>query len=367
VNGSSVTTYYVYDGEKPIMEYNASGQSIGWNVYGKGIDELLQRGYLNGPAWSFYFAHQDHEGSVTHLTDPSGGIIEKYSYDAFGAPTIMAANGTGLSDSAKRNRFMFTGREWAQGTLGFYEYRARAYHPGIGRFMSEDPKGFDAGDYNLFRYCGNDPEDRTDPMGLVTDQTGQTYLSYPAKVMALEREHKPAFDHSKDDAEKAKATLVRTADVTPTGTHIPYHVRVYNLGNWNDRTIANHESSNLKAVTGKAGLTLPKGKSIVAGSNIDLYMRVDWYYDQKYRGTDVITRELNHVQDARNLESRYSSNYGTNLAGLQHFEDAVRGFNRQQKIRYDGAMGGDAPHDIISHPPIPTKVPELDPTTGPPP
>jgi hypothetical protein len=33
--------------------------------------------------------------------------------------------------------------------------------------MSEDPKGFDAGDYNLFRYCHNDPLDRTDPMGLI--------------------------------------------------------------------------------------------------------------------------------------------------------------------------------------------------------
>jgi hypothetical protein len=32
--------------------------------------------------------------------------------------------------------------------------------------MSEDPKGFDAGDYNLFRYCHNDPLDLTDPMGL---------------------------------------------------------------------------------------------------------------------------------------------------------------------------------------------------------
>jgi hypothetical protein len=32
--------------------------------------------------------------------------------------------------------------------------------------MSEDPKGFDAGDYNLFRYCHNDPIDFTDPMGL---------------------------------------------------------------------------------------------------------------------------------------------------------------------------------------------------------
>ncbi len=32
--------------------------------------------------------------------------------------------------------------------------------------MSEDPKLFDAGDYNLFRYCHNDPIDLTDPMGL---------------------------------------------------------------------------------------------------------------------------------------------------------------------------------------------------------
>jgi RHS repeat-associated protein len=47
------------------------------------------------------------------------------------------------------------------------EYRARAYHPGLGRFMSEDPKLFDAGDYNLFRYCHNDPIDFTDPMGTV--------------------------------------------------------------------------------------------------------------------------------------------------------------------------------------------------------
>jgi len=31
--------------------------------------------------------------------------------------------------------------------------------------MSEDPKLFDTGDYNLFRYCHNDPVDMTDPMG----------------------------------------------------------------------------------------------------------------------------------------------------------------------------------------------------------
>jgi hypothetical protein len=36
------------------------------------------------------------------------------------------------------------------------------------------PKLFDAGDYNLFRYCHNDPIDFTDPMGLVTETVGIT-------------------------------------------------------------------------------------------------------------------------------------------------------------------------------------------------
>ena len=33
--------------------------------------------------------------------------------------------------------------------FNFYEYRARAYNPKLGGFMSEDPKLFDAGDYTL--------------------------------------------------------------------------------------------------------------------------------------------------------------------------------------------------------------------------
>jgi hypothetical protein len=39
--------------------------------------------------------------------------------------------------------------------------------------MSEDPKLFDAGDYNLFRYCHNDPLDHTDPMGTDYDPKGE--------------------------------------------------------------------------------------------------------------------------------------------------------------------------------------------------
>ncbi|HHK42217.1 MAG TPA: hypothetical protein ENJ50_07350, partial [Planctomycetaceae bacterium] len=36
----------------------------------------------------------------------------------------------------------------------------------LGRFLSEDPIGFEAGDANLTRYVGNDPVGKVDPSGL---------------------------------------------------------------------------------------------------------------------------------------------------------------------------------------------------------
>ena len=178
---NNATTYYIYDGEKPIAEYNLIGSVVGRNLYGKAIDEILMR--IDPTLGTFYY-QDDHEGSVTHLTSAAGGVIENYRYDVFGAPTI---NGGVLTSSAFNNRFMFTGREYTS-TFGIYEYRARAYHPGLGRFTGEDPKGFvhratlgkepekwefsqhpDEGELNLFRYVGNDPLDFTDPMGLEAD------------------------------------------------------------------------------------------------------------------------------------------------------------------------------------------------------
>jgi RHS repeat-associated protein len=159
--------YYLYDGEHWIVELRGDGTVYSNALYGLGIDEILARG-VNGKA---HIHLPDRNGNTAVITDfmvnGTAPIREQYRYDAFGAPTFMNAAGGVLTSgaSAIENRFLFTGREY-NSDFGFYEYRARAYHPGLGRFMSEDPKLFDAGDYNLFRYCGNDPLDRTDPMGL---------------------------------------------------------------------------------------------------------------------------------------------------------------------------------------------------------
>jgi uncharacterized protein RhaS with RHS repeats len=44
--------------------------------------------------------------------------------------------------------------------------------PELGRFLQSDPIGFKGDASNLYRYCGNDPVDRTDPMGLYKIGTG---------------------------------------------------------------------------------------------------------------------------------------------------------------------------------------------------
>ena len=134
------------------------------NVYGKGIDEVLER--TSGTQTIYY--QSDHQGSITHLTNASGAVIERYRYDAYGVPTFYNATGAVIGNSAYGNAFLFTGQPFL--TWDTYLYRARLYNAYLGRFMSEDPTLYDGGDYNLFRYCDNDPVDQVDPMGLAGNE-----------------------------------------------------------------------------------------------------------------------------------------------------------------------------------------------------
>jgi hypothetical protein len=59
--------------------------------------------------------------------------------------------------------------------------------------MSEDPKLFDAGDYNLFRYCHNDPIDFTDPMGTETTLPPGPNHASPLMEESARQQH---FDRS---------------------------------------------------------------------------------------------------------------------------------------------------------------------------
>ena len=73
-----------------------------------------------------------------------------------------------LTDSAgqlkESQRFLYAGRELDAET-GLYYNRARYYDPSIGRFISTDPKGYEAG-LNLYTHANNNPLTFRDPQGL---------------------------------------------------------------------------------------------------------------------------------------------------------------------------------------------------------
>ncbi|MFQ5683977.1 MAG: RHS repeat-associated core domain-containing protein [Candidatus Binatia bacterium] len=119
---------------------------------GLGIDEYSTRTDASG-SQSFM---TDALGSTVASGDFAGTVQTEYTYEPFGGTTA-----TGVSSS---NPFQYTGRE--NDSTGLYYYRARYYHPGIQRFISEDPIRFHGGDFNLFAYVGSNPVGFSDPLGL---------------------------------------------------------------------------------------------------------------------------------------------------------------------------------------------------------
>jgi RHS repeat-associated protein len=118
-------------------------------------------------------------GSVVALSDVNRVLVERYTYDVFGRPTIRDANGTEVEASACGNPYRFTGRAWDAETALYY-YRARYYDYATARFLQPDPTGYTDG-LNLYSYCGNNPVNWIDPLGLCRD-----YLS-PSQRAELNR------------------------------------------------------------------------------------------------------------------------------------------------------------------------------------
>jgi RHS repeat-associated protein len=145
--GNKENTKFIYDGQDVVADDNFGTLTKYQN--GLGIDNKLK--VSTGGTAKYFLA--DHLGSTNALTNSSGAMLEQTAYDSFGNTT------TNLS-----TRYQFTGREYDSFT-GLHYYRARFYDANLGRFISEDPIGFEGGDINLFAYVTNNPLRYKDPKG----------------------------------------------------------------------------------------------------------------------------------------------------------------------------------------------------------
>src|SRR5579883_1738762 len=155
-SSSSGTSIYAYDENNLVEETNASGAPVARYTGILDFDQPLAM--LRSGATSYY--EQDGLGSVTSLSNTAGSLAQTYTFDSFG----KLANSTG----SLTNPFQYTGREFDTETNLQFS-RARYYDPAAGRFISEDPTGFNAG-ANFYRYVRNNSVNLTDPTGLYTLQ-----------------------------------------------------------------------------------------------------------------------------------------------------------------------------------------------------
>ena len=178
-----MTVYFLSDGPRLLEEYDATGTPLATHLHGPRLDEVLWT--RQGTSRSFRL--EDGLGSVTEVLNSAGDLVERYTYEAFGLPTILAPDDTVRLTSAIGNRFLFTGREW-DATPELYHYRARYYEPWIGRFYQRDPFPGVVGlpqTFQQYMYTLNNPTTWIDPWGLLqrgTKKWGQAKAKAAARL-----------------------------------------------------------------------------------------------------------------------------------------------------------------------------------------
>jgi RHS repeat-associated protein len=156
-SGSAVVQKFAYDANgNAFIDYHGTITVDARHVFGEGVDQLIAK--IDGGGTTWY--HTDLIGSVRDLTDGSGALVDHLDYTTFG----KLANETGSGS----DRYLYTSREY-DAELDLQYNRARYYDANTGRWISQDPLGFDAGDSNLYRYVNNQPTVATDPSGLANE------------------------------------------------------------------------------------------------------------------------------------------------------------------------------------------------------
>ncbi len=179
ING--VQTDFITSGIQ-LLAHKTGENTLVWQVDGNG--NTIRFNYNNIP----YFYMKNLQGDIVGITDASGNIVAKYTYDSWGKLiSIKDANDVGKTTDTTFigyiNPLRYRGYYYDSET-GLYYLNARYYDPEIGRFMSSD-ETLDGG-YNLFEYYYNNPIRAMDYSGHVPVEMLRAISVAPAYQAALD-------------------------------------------------------------------------------------------------------------------------------------------------------------------------------------
>ena len=175
VNG--VQTDFVTDGIKVLAQKTGNNTLI-WQVDGNG--NTVGFNYNGTP----YFYMKNLQGDIIGITDTSGNIVAKYTYDSWGKLiSIKDANDVDKTTDENFigyiNPLRYRGYYYDTET-GLYYLNARYYDPEVGRFINADKTL--GGGYNLFEYCYNSPANLIDLTGLEAKIDDYISKNYSGKI-----------------------------------------------------------------------------------------------------------------------------------------------------------------------------------------
>ena len=175
VTTSSGTIDRIFSSDWQVLEEKSGSNIKNRYVWSPAyVDALVLRDRdtdSNGTLDERLYPLQDANWNTTALVNTSGSVVERDTYSPFGVVTFRDASGTSLGASAKDWLFLHQGGQ--TDSIGNYDFRNRVYSPTLGRWLTNDPLGFAAGDVNFYRYVGNGPGNGLDPSGL-----GEIYPGY---------------------------------------------------------------------------------------------------------------------------------------------------------------------------------------------
>ena len=165
----SETRHYYYSSSWQVLEERVGSSSNAERQFVWGlryIDDLILRDRdtnNDGTLDERMYALQDPNWNVVGLTDSSGNVQERYSYDAYGMPTVLTATYGSRSSSSYAWETLYAGYRYDADT-GLYLARNRILDPRTGTWGQRDPVGYAAG-FSLYEYVASGPVTYVDPMG----------------------------------------------------------------------------------------------------------------------------------------------------------------------------------------------------------
>jgi RHS repeat-associated protein len=162
----SADTWYVWDGDRLLAEFDGTGTRQARYAYAAGFAPMQLAEGATLATETRYDVHTDHLDTPRALTDQTGVVRWRASYQAFGTPAVDEDPDGDLTNVAFNVRFP---GQYADSESGFHYNFFRDYDPQTGRYLEPDPIG-QAGGLALYPYAEGDPVNLFDFFG---QQEGQ--------------------------------------------------------------------------------------------------------------------------------------------------------------------------------------------------